>query len=264
MTALDTDRIRVKDFGESGLRIAYREDTVDERAIGPWMDWLGGAAPNPLELPADGVILDIGAHIGGFALPASRMVPDGLVLAVEACRESHEILAYNVELNGLTNVQTAHLALSDGSGQVRLNYDPAGNWGHTITKSLDAGGEPVPTQALAGFLRENRVDRCALAKFNCEGAEFPILMGASTETLRTIRRMLILYHGDLIDDRYDLGRLERHLEKARFELQRHKTHGERGRILADRANDAPVHQPSALAAFVPTASPGPDRPSQIN
>jgi hypothetical protein len=32
-------RIRIKNFGESGLRIAYREGTADERAIKPWMDW---------------------------------------------------------------------------------------------------------------------------------------------------------------------------------------------------------------------------------
>lgn len=224
--------LRVKGFGEGGLRIAYREGTVDEQAIQPWMEWLHQPPPRSHEPPRDGVILDIGAHIGGFTLLAAGIVSSGRVLAVEACRESYELLIHNVELNGLTNVEATHMALTDRPGEIRLHHNPAGNWGHTITKPLQAGGESVRTETLAGYLRDHAVDHCTLAKLNCEGAEFPILMGAPIETLRTIEQMLILYHSDLVDERYSLAMLEDHLEAAGFELEQSASTPDRGRIFA--------------------------------
>jgi FkbM family methyltransferase len=230
-----TERVRIKDFGGNGLRIAYREGTMDERAVAPWIEWLRQPTPTAYELRPDEVVLDVGAHIGGFTLLASSLVPEGRVLAVEACRESYEMLIRNIELNELTNVAAAHLALSDRRGETYLHYSEAGNWAHTITKSTQAGGEPVRTETLTDYLHDSNVGRCDLAKFNCEGAEFPILMNTPVKTLRTIRQMLIYYHADLVDEHYSLSRLEQHLEEAGFELECRKTSPARGRIAARRA-----------------------------
>jgi FkbM family methyltransferase len=229
--------LRVRDFGRGGLRIACREGTIDERAIERWREWLEQPSPRPGEPRPDDTILDVGAHIGGFTLLAAGLVPEGRVLAVEACRESYEMLLHNIELNGLRNVEAAHLALSDCSGEARLYYDAAGNWGHTITKPMDAGGEPVPTETLAAYLRDRGVDRCDMAKLNCEGAEFPILMGASAETLRKLRRMLVFYHLDLVEEPDALAGLERHLSDAGFELEHFGKGGGRG-YLSARLDDS--------------------------
>jgi FkbM family methyltransferase len=225
-------RIKVKDFGENGLRIAYREGTVDERTIKPWMEWMRHFASSPLRPGADATILDVGAHIGAFTLAAAGFVPKGRVLAVEACRESYEMLVRNIELNALTNVEAAHLALSDRSGETLLHHSEAGNWGHTITKPLPGGGEKVPAETLAGYLREKNVRRCDVAKFNCEGAEFPILMSTPAETLRIVRQMVIFYHADLVGGPYHPDGLERHLKTAGFELERNESTQSRGSIFA--------------------------------
>lgn len=224
--------IRIKDFGPNGLRIAYREGSVDERAVQHWMERLDQPVPDRYELRPDDTILDIGAHIGGFTLLAASLVPQGRVLAVEACRENHDLLVRNVELNGLENVETAHLALSDQRGEIRLHHSASGNWGHTITQALESGSEAVPAETLGGYLSAREVDRCGFAKLNCEGAEFPILMSASGETLRAIRQMLVFYHLDLIGETYSLGDLERHLEEAGFELRRRQRSPVRGRLSA--------------------------------
>lgn len=68
---------------------------------------------------------------------------------------------------------------------------------------------------------------------NCEGAEFPILLTTPAETLRLIRKMLVYYHCDLVDDRYSVAQLESHLRAAGFELDRRESSAKRGRILAE-------------------------------
>jgi FkbM family methyltransferase len=227
------ERVRVRDFG-GGLRIACRQGTTDEQAVAPWMEWLRTPAPRPSEPSPDDTILDVGAHIGGFALAAASLAPDGRVLALEAGRENYEMLLRNIELNGLRNVTADRLALAEHAGQVRLRHSPAGNWGHSIADAApDAGGETVPSMTLEGYLRDRGVERCDAAKLNCEGAEFQILLGTSPETLRAIRRMLILYHADLVEETGMVGKLEDHLESAGFELERQETSPTRGRLLAD-------------------------------
>lgn len=220
------------DFGANGFQIACREHTIDERAVKPWMNWLRQPTPTLIDLNPNATILDVGAHIGGFTLLAAAISPAGRVLAVEACLENYEMLAYNVQLNRLARVETEHLALSDRPGEVSLHHNPAGNWGHTITKPVGGHAESVRAETLADYLRSHAVERCDLAKLNCEGAEFPILMSTSVETLRKIRQMLVFYHADLVDSSYSVKKLEQHLETAGFRIERREQGPSRGRILA--------------------------------
>ncbi len=217
MTVGATD-IRLKDFGRGGMRIACREGTVDEQAIQPWIEWLELPAPRPQEPAQDDVILDVGAHIGGFTLLAASLAPNGRILAVEACRDSYEMLRRNVELNNLENVEASHLALAGRPGEVRLHRGATGNWGNSITSASGPVVERVPATTLAAYLDERAVDRCDFAKLNCEGAEFQILLSSPPETLRRIARMLVFHHLELVDDQNSLAELERHLERAGFEL----------------------------------------------
>ena len=230
-----SDRIRVKDFGATGLRIAYRDGTVDERAVDPWLRWAHSTEPIP-QSRSDEAILDIGAHIGGFALLAAWLAPERRVLAVEASRESYELLVRNVELNGLNNVEPAHLALGGQAGLTRLHHDSDGNWGHTIAKPFDEEGayEEVACETLVGFLERKGVDRCALVKLNCEGGEFPILIEAPLATLRAIRQMQILCHSRLVDGDYTMAELEARLRDAGFKQEHHGTRNGGGRIFAHR------------------------------
>ena len=52
---------------------------------------------------------------------------------------------------------------------------------------------------LERYLDDRGATAVAVAKFNCEGAEFPILLGAAATTLRRIATMIVLYHCDLVD-----------------------------------------------------------------
>jgi hypothetical protein len=132
----------------------------------------------------------------------------------------------------LENVYPFHLALSGHTCSVRLHYDQD-NWGHSIVASLSDTGETVAAETLQYFMARQGIERCAYAKFNCEGAEFPIILNSPPETLRRIRMMLILYHCDLYTSASEVT-LENHLHSAGFGTVIRNKRAKRGWLIAVR------------------------------
>ena len=187
--------LNISSFGQ--FSIAYRRNTADEQVLQHSFDhdifFDGVPEFQPAE---DDVILDIGAHIGTFAVLAASKVPRGKVHAIEACEDTFNFLRVNAALNKLDNLVAHHLALSDREGTCTLYYD-SGNWGHSVVSQLSASSEVVSCCSLQQFFEKNGIQKCDFIKFNCEGAEFPILLSSSGNVLTRIGMMLILYHCDL-------------------------------------------------------------------
>ena len=187
--------LRIRNF--DGFEMAYRPNTVDEAVLKESFSHDIFFSGVPEYQPSDtDVILDIGAHIGTFAVLAASKVPRGAVHAIEACQDTFEFLRMNVALNRMTNLHAHHLALSGEHGVCTLYHD-AENWGHSVVHQQSASSETVESRTLQDFFEENGIARCHFVKFNCEGAEFPILLASPAEILRRIDRMLVLYHSDL-------------------------------------------------------------------
>lgn len=217
-----------------GFDIAYRTGSVDLDVIHHSFDAdiFLPAIPG-YTLPPDAVVIDVGAHIGTFTLLAARKAPRGRVFAIEASRETFEILSENIAMNGAANVTAHHLALAGASGVVTLHHDPEGNYGHTITKALSSSGETVAATTLARYLDDYGIGRVDLVKFNCEGAEFPILLATPANALRRIGRMIVLYHGDLVGED-DAAKILAHLDACGFDTRVEQQRGDRGWIIATR------------------------------
>jgi FkbM family methyltransferase len=189
-------RLGIDTFGK--YTVAYRSQTADIDVLEDSFVHDNMFSMIPEFAPqADDTIIDVGSHIGTFALLAASKVPQGRVFAIEACQETFNYLRVNVALNRADNITPVHLALADGPGMVTLHYDE-GNWGHSIMKELSAKSEQVPKDSLANLCARHGVTDIALIKFNCEGAEFPILLNAPIELLQKVRLMLVLYHLDLV------------------------------------------------------------------
>jgi len=224
-------RLAIGEFG--GFTVAYREGTADEQVIGHSFENDIFFAGVPEYQPSENdVVVDIGAHIGTFSLLAASKSPRGRVHAIEASQETFNYLRINTALNPALNVTPYRLALTDCDGAVTLHHD-WGNWGHSIMKPLSSRGETVPAMSLTSFFERNGIDKVAFIKFNCEGAEFPILMTAPEEVLRRVQMMLILYHLDLVEG-YPLEDLLDRLTKAGFASQVRQKRSTRGWIIATR------------------------------
>ncbi|MEI7601323.1 MAG: FkbM family methyltransferase [Aestuariivirga sp.] len=214
--------------------MAYRPDSSDVGVLAHSFDndiFLSGV-PEYQPQSSD-IVLDVGAHIGDFCLLLSRRV--ARVYAIEARRETFALLKTNLFLNDATNVVADHLALSDKNGYCRLYLATEGeSWGDSTTFDFNGASENVPSMTLERYLFERNIPRVDFAKFNCEGAEFPILMSADPLTLSKFEKMLVLYHCDLVSGANERV-LHEKLRQCGFTTSTRNQSEDRGWMIATRS-----------------------------
>jgi len=155
-----------------------------------------------------GWAIDVGAHIGGFAIPLALDNPGLRVLAVEAVSENAALLARNAETNGVADrviiVQAA--AAAPGTSEVTCHYgyrngaDSADDYyfAHRFvaeTWGSDGNAEFVrKTEAVSldTLLDRYGIDEVALTKTDCESCEWAFF---NTTAVRRLRTVVGEYHG---------------------------------------------------------------------
>jgi FkbM family methyltransferase len=130
------------------------------------------------------VFVDVGAHIGKYALKIAKTVRNSLVVAVEPNPKNFEALRRGVELNGLGNVIALNVAAWHRKEKVKLFLRTSG--GHSLKKERDMGLGYVIVQAepLDDVLERIGVRHVDWMKIDVEGAENEVLQGLR----RTIER----------------------------------------------------------------------------
>lgn len=156
-------------------------------------------------------VVDVGAHIGVFALLAARRVgPSGLVLVVEPAPENLELLRENLARNSLAQVALYPCALADREGRGRLfvarsaSDNPVAD---TLFETAGREGIEVPLRTLDGIAAQAGLRRIDHLKIDAEGAELLILKGGE-KALRMTRRVVMEIHPGRVDPEEVLGRLK--------------------------------------------------------
>lgn len=143
-------------------------------------------------LPADGVVLDVGAHSGQFTKLLAAMVPQGRVHAFEPGSYPLSILRRVVAWRGLRNVSVHPWGLGEREETLTLRspLKRSGSIGFGLSVVGAAAGdgrqsvsETVHIRRLDDVARELGLVRADLIKADIEGSELRMLMGAE-ETLR--------------------------------------------------------------------------------
>jgi FkbM family methyltransferase len=144
-------------------------------------------------LPQQGIVVDIGANIGAFALLASQKTHIS-VFALEPVAKAYKQLEKNIELNNLqSRIKTVRLALAGEDG-IREIYHSRRNMGGNSFYIKGSKSEQVPCQTLKTFMSQNHIERIALLKCDCEGAEYEILLNTPQETFNRIDRIAVEVH----------------------------------------------------------------------
>src|SRR5215467_7860528 len=174
-------------------------------------------------LKPGGTVLDIGAHIGGFAIIAARAVgPAGKVFAFEPVASNVELLRQNQILNRLDWIVPVHAAAGRKNGFIDLFVsDTDTMWAttrETWSDVLHHGTAPthikpqqVALTALDEFIREKSIENIALMKIDVEAAEMDVLAGAA-EVLASgiVEQLLIEIHGPAVKWEHVAALLERY------------------------------------------------------
>lgn len=136
-----------------------------------------------------GVFVDVGAHVGHWALRMARQA--SRVIAVEPNPATAAVLRRNVALNGLRNVTVIEAAA--WSGPATLYVTAADRDAHRGGTQVSAAGEvPVRAVALDEELRD--IAGVTLVKLDAEGADLAVLRGLRVTLARERPDLLIEPH----------------------------------------------------------------------
>jgi FkbM family methyltransferase len=145
------------------------------------------------------VAIDVGAHLGYYALILSQIVgSNGRVIAFEPIPSNFRILSDNIRLNHCKNIQAVNKAVSDRSGQFEGTFPTESTLpsSFTLLKNEGANRILVETVSLDDFLKDwdRPVD---FIEIDVEGAEGMVLEGA--------RKIIESYHPMLLVEIHHFG-----------------------------------------------------------
>jgi FkbM family methyltransferase len=173
----------------NGIRYLVRAGTTDLAVVSETSlsnSYLGEGMD---KLPEDADVMDVGANIGDFSMQLARACPRGRVFAVEPVSENSRMIEVQRLLNHATHVTNLHLALGGHEGEIVIRA--AGS--HSSSLWGNGKGESVRVTTLPQLMADLKIDRLALLKLDCEGAEWSILPAAE-EVLPRIQRIVMEFH----------------------------------------------------------------------
>jgi FkbM family methyltransferase len=139
--------------------------------------------------------IDIGAHIGQYALVGSEQVgPEGRVHAFEPDPETFSWFASNVERNHLRNVVMNQMALSSEPGVLDFYISKVNDIGsNSLREPRRFSGQvhKVECVLLDDYVRDQGIDQVHLIKMDVEGAEHSVFEGAH-ELLSSPNRPILM------------------------------------------------------------------------
>jgi FkbM family methyltransferase len=156
-------------------------------------------------VPADAVIVDVGAHAGQFSKLFARMAPTGHVYAFEPSAYARSIMTPALKFNLIRNVTLTAAGLSDADGRLTLHtplkHSSALGYGVAHLGPNGADGptfeQMVDLITLDSFSSRTGLARLDLIKADVEGWEFRALMGGR-QTLARFRPALYLEVDDAL------------------------------------------------------------------
>ena len=183
----------------SGLKIKIRVNSTDLMALTHvWMiqEYSGDDFP----ISNDDVIIDVGAHIGLFALFASQFCKNGKIFCYEPIKENYKILIENIEMNQIQNIFPNNLAVTKETSRVKifLNDDQSGHSMFIQNKNF----VEVDSKSLSDIFIDNGIKECDFLKLDCEGAEYEIVESLSADLFTKINKTVIEYH--MVDTKPEL------------------------------------------------------------
>lgn len=198
--------------------------------------------PPGFTLKAGDIVIDIGGHIGSFALyAAARVGATGNVFVYEPAPDNNAQLARNVTQSGFHNVHISSAAVAGLKGDRKIFYNSANTAMHGFYEKNNHS-YIVPAFTLTDIFSEHNIDRCNFLKIDCEGAEYEILYNTPRAALQKIDRIAMEYHSPpfygLNDRDHNPTRLAAFLRDVGFSIRIVPENRMHGLLFASRLSDA--------------------------
>lgn len=139
-------------------------------------------------------VLDIGAHIGSFALQVASIAPAASIVCVEPSATAADYLERNICANGLSDrIEVERVAITGTAGPVQFAVETDGSVlnrpleSEAISKSIYVEG--ITFDEIIGT--RGPFD---LVKIDCEGSEYEIVGASDPKSWRSVERTVLEYH----------------------------------------------------------------------
>jgi len=170
---------------KTGLNIKIRVNSTDLMALTHvWM--IQEYSNNDFHINDDDIVIDVGAHIGLFALYVSQFCKNGKILCYEPIKENYDMLVSNLKLNNMKNIFAFNKAVSKSDSPVRiyLNSDESG---HSMFQANESYVD-IDSTSLENIIIDNNLASVDFLKLDCEGAEYEIIESLPTPKFREIKK----------------------------------------------------------------------------
>jgi len=135
-----------------------------------------------------GIVYDIGAHIGTFAIPLAWHVGEqGHVFAVEGSPDTFDVLRRNIDANGLADRVTPSMGIVAGPGETRFALKRKGDRRETTRFVSNEDGDMASRTLDAIVAAASAPD---FVKIDVEGMEYEVIAGG-VETIAACRPMIL-------------------------------------------------------------------------
>ncbi len=165
------------------------------------------------------VVLDVGAHIGVFALKISELVRDDCqIYALEPEQENYALLSRNIKLNKKKNIIALNYAVAGLTGRRNLIISGDNHAAHSFYFGNDKlSKQIVRTVTLEKLVEGYKLPHIDLLKLDCEGAEYEILLNCPPNVISKIGCIVMEYHR--LDEDHDYRHLINYLRNNGFNIR---------------------------------------------
>lgn len=216
---------------KSGLKIKIRKNSTDFMQFATiWL--IDEYTKTDFLIRDEDIIIDIGAHIGLFALFASQFCKKGKIYCFEPVKANFDLLKENLRINNISNVEVHNSAISkiDGNVTMYLNEDFSS---HNIMIESDKKST-VSSISLKTFFEKNGLEKCNFLKMDCEGSEYDIIESLPISYFEKIEKIIIEYH--FADEKNQIFQKFKAKLETCFELEIEKNSESMGMIYAKKIN----------------------------
>ncbi|OLE91908.1 MAG: hypothetical protein AUF79_01585 [Crenarchaeota archaeon 13_1_20CM_2_51_8] len=145
------------------------------------------------KIPANSVVVDVGAHIGTFSLHAS-LARSSTVLAFEPEPKNFELLRENLAINGLSGKVHAFKQAVWSRDEKRILFTSKGSAFHSFYPEKNGIGGTEPTDCVDINTILDPLNYPVLLKIDAEGSEYEIIPHINSINIGKISRIELEYH----------------------------------------------------------------------
>ena len=140
------------------------------------------------------VVVDIGAHIGIFAIVCASYCRNASIYSYEPEESNYALLAENAILNPGLCIHPINKAVTAERGTTRLFLSAFNSGAHTTYQGTGGDFQTVECVTLGDVMSNLHAEHVDLLKLDCEGREYEILMDLDRELLCRIGRIVMETH----------------------------------------------------------------------